>query len=391
MFDKRNSLFPVKEKLLFLGHCAISPLYGNAAGAIQKYGEEMSQGGITALPNYFDVMPEFHGNGGKLFDTPPSTISFVHNTAEALCQIANGYPFEKGDQVISYVHEYPSNHYPWRLQERRGVELILLSDSDPLGDLPEVDKPRGWSMEELESKVTKRTRVVALSHVQFSSGYAADLEELGKFCHERKIDLIVDCAQSLGCLPVYPEKWHIGAVAASGWKWLMGSKGTGILYTSDALREKLNVTMAGPGLMRQGLNYLDHSWNPHEDGRRFEYSTLPWDHVAGFNTLLTEIFLRYSLEEIRDEVFRLQDIFLAHLEPHLTLLRFPKKHRSGILVGFPVNSDIGEAGVLIQKMAEKGLVVTAPIGYLRFAPHFYMDDAQMVEAANIVNGVCTGK
>jgi cysteine desulfurase / selenocysteine lyase len=391
MFDKSNAVFPVKEKFLFLGHCSISPLYRNTVRTIQNYGEDISHNGIVSLPKFFDVLPEFHKNGGKLFKTSPSTISYVHNTAEALCQIANGYPFKEGDQVISYVHEYPSNHYPWRLQQRRGVELILLSDCDPLGNLGDIEKPRGWSMEELASKVTPRTRVIALSHVQFSSGYAADLEELGAFCHERNIDLIVDCAQSLGCLPVYPEKWHISAVAASGWKWLMGSLGTGILYTSDAFREKLEITMAGPGLMRQGLDYLDHSWNPHEDGRCFEYSTLPWDHVAGFNTLLSEIFLRYSAEHIRAEVFRLQDIFLQNLEPQLTILTFPDNHRSGILAGLPKDSRGVDAQFLVQKMSEAGLVVTAPIGYLRFAPHFYMEDKQMVDAAHIVNEVCSGK
>ncbi|HBD99185.1 MAG TPA: hypothetical protein DC060_13405, partial [Gemmatimonadetes bacterium] len=59
------------------------------------------------------------------------------------------------------------------LQQQRGVELVLLSDVDPCGDLPD-DGPRGWSMEELEAKTTERTRVIALSHVQFASGYAAD-------------------------------------------------------------------------------------------------------------------------------------------------------------------------------------------------------------------------
>ena len=61
-------------------------------------------------------------------------IAYVSNTAEGVGLIANGYPFEPGDQVISYVHEVPSNHYPWALQSERGVELILLSDVDPIGD-----------------------------------------------------------------------------------------------------------------------------------------------------------------------------------------------------------------------------------------------------------------
>ncbi len=346
----------------------------------------MAAKGIRALTSYLDVMPTFHRNGGKFLRTAPANISFVHNTAEAMCQIANGYPFQPGDQVISYLHEYPSNHYPWVLQKRRGVELLLLPDSDPLGNCSDVTKPKGWSMEQLEEMVTERTRIVALSHVQFTSGYAADLAELGAFCHNREIDLIVDCAQSLGCLPVYPEEFHIAAVASSGWKWLMGPKGAGFLYTSEKLRRKLDITMAGPGLMRQGLDYLDHSWDPHEDGRMFEYSTLPWEHVAALNTVFTEVFLRYPSEDIRAEVFRLQDLFLRHLDPDLLkILHFPDKHRSGILAALPR----GDVQKLVRKMGEVGLIVTAPIGYLRFAPHFYLDDSQIKKAAHITNIICS--
>lgn len=240
-------------------------------------------------------------------------------------------------------------------------------------------------MEELESLVTDRTRVIAVSHVQFSSGYGADLEQLGCFCEERDIDLIVDCAQSLGCLPVFPEEYHIAAVASSAWKWLMGPKGSAILYTSQELRHKLKITMAGPGLMKQGLNYLDHRWDPHEDGRMFEYSTLPWDHVAALNRVVKDIFLNCSMNEIHAEVIRLQDILLEHLDPDLvTPLVFKEKHRSGILTSI-VKVDV--QGV-VGKLLEKGVVATAPVGYLRLAPHFYQEDEEMIRAARMINETC---
>ncbi len=385
MFDKSNARFPAKNKAIFFGHCAISPLYGSAVETIKTFLDDMAAKGIRALPSYLDIMSVFHGNFSRLLKTGPANISFVHNTAEALCQIANGYPFESGDQVISYMHEYPSNHYPWFLQKKRGVELLLLPDSDPTGESGDISRPKGWSMEQLEAMVTKRTRVVAVSHVQFTSGYAADLALLGAFCKERNIDLIVDCAQSLGCLPVYPEQYHLAAVASSGWKWLMGPRGSGVLYTSEKLREKVNITMAGPAMMQQGLAYLNLDWAPHTDGRMFEYSTLPWDHVAALSTILSEVFLQHSMEDIRAEVFRLQDVFLNHLDQDtLRFLLFSEKHRSGILAAYPK----GDVQSLVKKMGEAGLIVTAPVGYLRFAPHYYLDDNQIIEAARIVNSIC---
>ncbi len=382
MFDKSEEAFPAQKNSLFLAHCAISPLQRQAKEAAVDFLEAMAEGGISGLPPYFGLLPKFHQNAGKLLKTGPENISFVHNTAEGMCLLANGYPFQSGDEILSYVHEFPSNHYPWRLQEKRGVRLRLLGDMDPLGGFADVVSPRGWSMEELEQKVNPRTRIIALSHVQFTSGYAADLQELGAFCKERGIDLVIDGAQGVGCLPVYPEEYHVAAVATSGWKWLMGPFGAGLLYSSPSFREKIDVTMAGASTMQQGLEYLDHQWKPYGDGRKFEYSTLPWEHVAAFNGLLESVFLRYSMEEIRDEVFRLQDILLAHLDLGLfRVLRFSRTHRSGILALLPK----GSSQELAERVAHHGVVVTSRSEYIRIAPHFYLTDEDMRRAAECLN------
>ncbi len=377
-FNKSTTAFPAKKNSLFLAHCAISPLENGAKESAAAFLEAMAAGGISELPPFFTLLPRLHRKAARLLKTDAANISFTHNVAEPLCLIANGYPFQKGDEIISYVNEFPSNHYPWRLQEKRGVKLILLSDSGSAGE----DGILGWSMQELAEKVTPRTRIVALSHVQFTNGYAADLQELGLFCRERGIDLIVDAAQSLGSLPLYPGEYNIAAVAASGWKWLMGPFGSGLLYTSPQLRDKIEVTMAGPGCMQQGLEYLDHHWNPHTDGRKFEYSTLAWEHVAAMNGLLDTVFLQYPMEAIRDEIFRLQNVFLEYLDRDLfRVLLYDDLHRSGILAIIPeVSSEL-----LTVAAAKQGVVLTARYGYVRIAPHFYLDDEQMKQAAEIVN------
>jgi len=385
MLPGTPDLFPERDEPIFLGHCSVSPLYHAAARAIRDFTADLAARGVGGLKHHLDILPRLHDNAARLLGCPAADISFVHNTAEALSMVANGYPFIPGDQIISYVHEYPSNHYPWVLQGRRGVELILLADHDPVGSRGASHRPVGWSLDELQRRVTARTRVVAISHVQFASGYAADLRLLGSFCRERGIDLVVDCAQSLGCLPIDPEQCDIAALAASGWKWLMGPWASGLLYTSSEFRRKLQPIMTGPGMMRQGLDYLDHRWNPYDDGRLFEYSTVAWDHAAGLNAVLEEVFLRYDGAAIRDEVFRLQEVFLAHCDPDLVRpLRFAEANRSGI-----VALDVGgEIGTIMARLAAAGVVMTGPAGYLRLAPHFYQQDRQMIGAAAIVNRIC---
>ena len=385
MFEKDQKFFPSKAHSNFLSHCAVSPLYGGAAAAATVFHQEMVAGGVSSLSGFLDVVPRYREGLATMMKTTPENISFAHSTAESMCQIANGYPFEPGDQIISYVNEYPSNHYPWLMQERRGAELLLLPDVGRATGFDSSPKPSGWQMDDLERLCTSRTRVVALSHVQFTSGYAADLIELGRFCRERDIDVVIDAAQSLGCLPVYPEEYGIAAVASSGWKWMMGPKGAAVLYSSSALREKLQPTMAGPGMMQQTFDYLDHSWNPFHDGRLFEYSTIPWDHVAALGVIAEDIFSRYPMEDISNEVFRLQDLFLDGLDQDFYRVQhFDEKHRSGIISIVPKR---GDAVKLAKILTQKKVIVTERGGYLRVAPHFYLDDEQIVDARVVFNRV----
>ena len=378
MFDKSQVLFPIRQDNVYLAHCAIGPMYGPGARAACDFVEAHSKAGVLLRERYANALTTFRDRVAAFLEVDADDIAYVSNTAEGVGLIANGYPFEPGDQVLSYVHEFPSNHYPWALQSERGVELILLSDVDPIGDLP-PGAPRGWSMEELEARTTERTRVIALSHVQFASGYAADVERLGHFCRERGIDLVIDAAQSLGVLPVHPRKHGISAVVSSAWKWLLASRGAGLLYLAPEFRQKLRTTMAGDAAMNHHLDYLNHTWDPRDDARRFEYSTLPWEHLASIETVLEEVFLRYGIEAIAAEVFRLQDKLLDAIDTdRLHPLAFPGPHRSGIL---SVRTEPNAVHLVDQLQAE-GIAVTAQAGYLRLAPHFYQTDEEMERVAD---------
>ena len=381
MFDKSETLFPIRQDHAYLAHCAIGPMYGPAARATCDFVEAHSKGGVLLRERYGSALTTFRDRVAAFLEVDADDIAYVSNTAEGVGLIANGYPFEPGDQVISYVHEFPSNHYPWALQSERGVELILLSDVDPIGDLP-PGAPSGWSMEELEARTTERTRVIALSHVQFASGYAADVKRLGHFCRERGIDLVIDAAQSLGVLPVHPREHGISAVVASAWKWLLASRGAGLLYLAPEFRRKLRITMAGDAAMNHHLDYLNHTWDPRDDARRFEYSTLPWEHLVSIETVLEEVFLRYGIEEIAAEVFRLQDQLLNAIDTdRLRPLAFPALHRSGIL---SVQTETS-AGHLVDQLRAEGIVATAQASYLRLAPHFYQTDEEMERVADALS------
>jgi selenocysteine lyase/cysteine desulfurase len=381
MFDKSSELFPVKEHLTFLAACSVSPLFSGAFEAEQNFAHEHLSAGILLFRRYGRVLSELHTAAAEVLDVGAENISFMKSSAEGLNLIANGFPFRTGDEIISYPGEYPSNHYPWVIQQKRGAVLKLLPEKNSF-DFAVGERPVGWTLEDLERTTGPKTRIVALSHVQFTSGFAADLPRLGEFCCQRGIHLVLDAAQSLGAQPLFPRQWNISAIVSSGWKWLLGPIGSGILYTSPEFRSLLDVTMGGPDMMKQGNDYLDHRWNPFEDGTKFEFSTTPFGLATGLTAAIRGTVLRYGIAEIWKEVSRLRRRICQEIDrSKCTVLQFPEEHSSGILSLVPRRKPED----VVQDALKQNIVLTARGGYLRIAPHFYIGDEELERAITVIN------
>ncbi len=365
----------------FFSHCAISPLTeaGRRAGHF-FLDDQAAFGMLHFLEHYPARQDGFKRAFADLLKVSPDDVAMVRNTSEAMSMVANGYPFRPGDEIISFVHEYPANHYPWRLQEQRGARLRLVANRP--WDHPDTQSlPGFFTLDDIDALLTDRTRIVAISHVQFTSGFAVDLRALGERCRSRGIDLVVDAAQSLGCLPLYPEEMGISAIAAAGWKWLLGPFGTGVFYTSPAFREKLSTVLVGAETMHQGMEYLDHDWNPHRSAKRFEYSSLPLSLMAALEEGVREVHLKTNPEATRNHVLHLQDAFLGSLRhDRIQALRFDGPNRSGIL------SLHGEDPAdLVRFLAENGMYTTARNGFVRIAPFLGNTVSEMEDLAAAVN------
>ncbi|MDX6388331.1 MAG: hypothetical protein QOD85_2133 [Gaiellaceae bacterium] len=381
-FDKSPGAFGGVGNRVLLSACAASPLPDAALARLTEQAQLQAAGGTLAFEPYESLQAQLRAAAAELLAADPRDISFQRNSTEAVSLIAAGYPFNSGDEVIGYVHEYPANHYPWRNLAQHGVRLVELTNSRPPAVADCASRPCALSLDELEQRITPRTRIIALSHVQFASGYAADVRALAALCHERGIDLVIDAAQSLGALPIEAQP-GLAAIVASGWKWLLGPIGSGLMWTSPQLREKLDHVIVGAESMQQATDYLDHSWRPHTSAKRFEYATSSPALVAALATSIESIHLRYGVAEINAELLRLQDLLIAQLDDNLfTPVLFDAAHRSGILAVICRRREPAELAALLR---EQEFITTVRGGYLRIAAHFFITDEQIARLAEIMN------
>lgn len=378
--------FPFKKNFIYLNFCGISPLHPESYKVKTEFDKKHSELGVLVFQEYPNILKNFRIAFAQLLKTIPENISFVKNTAEGLSLIANGYPFEPEDEILSFTYEYPSNHYPWKLQEikKRAKLKLIPNNRNVIYNSKEIPENYviGFSLEDIKNLTTKKTKIIALSSVQFTSGFLCDLKEIGEFCKANHIDLIVDAAQSLGSIPLYPEEYHISAIASSGWKWLLGPIGSGILYTSSEFRKKIEITMVGADIMVQGTDYLNHTWQPFEDGRKFEYSTLPYSDILALTKSCEEI-IKFGIENIKKNLFNLQKIFKENCKnKKIKFLEFKEENRSGIL-----SLVVEEPQKIVNYLKENQIICTVRGNYLRIAPHYMITEEEILKVIQILNKI----
>ena len=225
-------------------------------------------------------------------------------------------------------------------------------------------------MEELETLVDQNTRVIAISHVQYASGFRADLERLGRIARKRDALLVVDVIQSLGVLPLNVEAELIDVAAGASHKWLLGPEGVGYLYLSDRARERLQPTLVGWTSVPnpEDYNNFDQEWNT---------GTLAWETGTGPAALIHG--LNASLELLKANGTAAIAAYLETLTDYVCENLSSRKYRVISARDLGQKSQIvciqhrgGASAMQLYSQLKSNNIITAPRGdRLRIAPHFY--------------------
>ena len=185
----------------------------------------------------------------RLLNVSPEEICLTQNTTEGLNIVVNGLSWREGDEIITCSLEHSSVLTPSYYQRRRhGVVVkVLPIASDEAPDI---------ILGKFEEAITARTRMVFLSHIQYSSGLRMPVADIRRMTRDRGILLLLDGAQAAGHIPLDMRKMGCDFYSIPGQKWLLGAEGTGALYIREELISRLEPTMvAGKAALRQNDPY----------------------------------------------------------------------------------------------------------------------------------------
>lgn len=367
-----RSFFPVTRRWVFLDHAAVSPLTQPAVDALNEYAASLGENGIVAEPIWLPRIEEVRRMAADLINAPDTQdVIFVSNTTHGISLIAEGFPWQPGDNVVTAAEEYPSNLYPWMNLVRRGVEVRRVSS-----------RGNRISIDDLRAAIDERTRVLTISAVEYASGFRNDLDRLGEICRNLGIFFFVDAIQALGALGIDVQRSMIDALAADGHKWLLGPEGAGIAYIRREWVDRLHAIGVGWNSVIQRYDFSTIDLNLHPHAGRWEGGSY---NVAGIIALGASLKLLKDIgfREIEKQILRLTDE-LCELALTAGLAVFSSREASEASGIVSLTKPGVPARELMKRCRQAGVIVNVRADRLRVSPHCYNTKDELQQLIDVI-------
>jgi len=312
------------------------------------------------------VREEARQRAAALIGAEPDCLAFVASTSVALATIALAIPWRKGDNIVTAEVENPATVVPWQNLAHLGVEVRYL----PAGPDDRIDLDR------LPALLDRRTRLVALSLVEYSTGQRLDLRRVSRLCRPRGILVSADAVQAVGAMPVDVRELGVNFLAFAAHKWLLGPKHVGLLYADRAalarirspivtesscvdIRAEEEEPTRGPPrleLMRDAQKLEARPFHNFPGAFGLRRALRNWEDNGGERTYA-------RLRALGDRLCE----GLARLDGRVISPRGDREW-SG-LISFALNR--GDPKTIQERLRRRGVYVVVRKGRLRFSPHYY--------------------
>jgi len=364
----RATEFPWTADTVYLNNASIGPIPERTRRALDEF---------TAKRTAPHLLPDRELQAGlqgarhsvaRLIGADPAEVALATNTSHGLNLAARALPLKPGDVVLVSDREFPANVYPWLLLEKQGIGVELA----PCG-------AEGWPDEDylVERLHDPRVRVLAVSFVQFSNGYRADLDRLGAACRANGTFLVVDGIQGVGNSELDVHETPVDILACGGQKWLLSPWGSGFVYVRRELVPALEPAVTG-WMAFEGTDDFSRltDYNPtfRPDARRFEMVTLPYQDFYGMAESL-QLLAGIGIADIAQHTRALHEPVLKWADENGVRVVSPRDeaHRSAIVCIAPERP--AEA---YHALKRAHVVCSLREGAIRLAPHCY-NTAEEVE------------
>jgi cysteine desulfurase / selenocysteine lyase len=362
-FEAYRREFPVTRKYIFLDHAGVAPTALRVKTAIEKFLAESSEGGSFHYPSWAQQVTEIRKACARLVNAGQDEIAFVKSTSHGLSIVAQGLDWRPGDNVLIYEKEFPSNIYPWLNLKNKGVDVRTIPSQN--GRI---------AMHDVERLMDARTRLLAVSSVQFANGFRIDLKKVGALCREKQVLFCVDAIQSLGIIPMDVRDCYIDFLSADAHKWLLAPEGIGIFYCRRELSPRLSPPLVGWKSVQNELAFDRPELLLKTNALRFEEGSMNLMGIVGLGAALDLLF-EVGIEHIEQRVLDLGDLIMQEaMNRGYRVLTPSARHERGGNITFSGDFD---PAAMWNALKEERIMVNARGGGIRVSPHFYNTEVEL--------------
>jgi L-cysteine/cystine lyase len=267
-FEEARAQYPVLERYAYLNAGTMGPLSRAAADAIEAHARRDLESGRGGRPYFEQVLSLRDGVRARiaaLLGVAAERVALTMSTTDSIHVVLAGLHLEPEDEVVTTDAEHPGLALPLHASGARVVVAEL------------EQRPAGEAMQAILDRVTERTRLIAVSHVLWTTGHVIPVHELRA---ETGLPVLVDGAQSAGAIPVAAGGVDFYTVSCQ--KWLCGPDPLGALYVADP--EALGIGL--PSYFAQESYEPDGSFAPRPGAQRFDSGWLSVPSLAGLTAAL---------------------------------------------------------------------------------------------------------
>jgi selenocysteine lyase/cysteine desulfurase len=371
----RAAEFPWTADTVYLNNAAIGPIPERTRRALDEFTAKRTAPHLLPDRELFGGLAAARLGIAHLLNADPSEIALATNTSFGLHLAARALPLTPGDIVLLSDKEFPANVYPWLLLKKEGIAVEVARCG-----------PEGWPDEEhlLERLRDPRVRVLAVSFVQFSNGYRADLKKLGAACRANGTYLVVDGIQGVGNSVLDVRETPVDILACGGQKWLLSPWGSGFVYVRKELIPALEPTITG-WMAFEGTDDFSRltEYNPtfRADARRFEMVTLPFQDFVGMTSSLG-LLLEIGIRDIAEVTRAIHEPVVKWARENGVRIASPlqERHRSAILCVAPP-----KAAEAFHAVKRARIVCSLREGAIRLSPHCYNTLEEMEKVVEVLD------
>jgi cysteine desulfurase / selenocysteine lyase len=367
-----RSLFPTLEARAYLNHAAIAPPSAPVLRTVETFMAEHAARGAGAFARWHAQREVLRQNLARLIGAQPCDVGLVPNTSAGVMHVALCFPWRPDDGVLLFEGEFPANVSPWQ----RAADVFGLNVR--FESLEPYERSHAEGLEALDRALSShpRTRMVAVSAVQFRTGLRMPLRAMAEVCHRHGAELFVDAIQACGGVPVDVADGPIDYLAAGGHKWLMGPMGAGFVYIHPERMRALRPVTAGWASHEDAFDFLlrgeGHLRYDRPIRQRADFVEGGSPNGLGYAALgaAVELLLALGVDAIFTHVTEYLDALEQGLRARgfISLRAREAEARSTIL---SVRSPEGvDALALQQALGRHGVITGLPDGILRFSPHW---------------------